>query len=426
MESICFSPLCSSFFLLSVTLKSSYNGLLDFFSPTLLSILFPLFLSFAFALPFLFYFAERVRLGIASKPLVNKLRLRISELEAQLASAADGGSSREAVPDSSSASALKSSSSSSSALAPAVPSGNSHTVGVLVSKTVFSDRHRFVFFAGVEGTGHHYWTALWPRCSDGECAADTDLTKLTARVMGASLESGVPGADDIVSRASQLKKELRCLAGRISSSGSDGGSNNGGVIGGRGGEVCKPDPARLIVLNTWKAGIKGTGMMSYPNYGGRNKAIRHPDIHMLARLAEEAGVDLRIVVILRDPLHIMVSTTVNRHFNKYETQLRILADNQAVLLQQLREIDRRFWVCHDFDADPRAVCGGLGEHMGLGGFATPWDLCNDMTEVRAAADARHAGKEQVDKRSHFSPEQLHVLDTFYRVYNETRALCFGK
>lgn len=32
----------------------------------------------------------------------------------------------------------------------------------VLKKTVFSDKYRFAFLAGIEGTGHHYWNALWP------------------------------------------------------------------------------------------------------------------------------------------------------------------------------------------------------------------------------------------------------------------------
>lgn len=169
-------------------------------------------------------------------------------------------------------------------------------------------------------------------------------------------------------------------------------------------------------------------MMSYPNYGGPNKAIRHPDVHLLARLAEEAGVDLRVVVIIRDPTSVMVSTTINRQFNKFHVQLRMLADNQAVLLQQLREIDRRFWACHDFDANPQVACKGLSDIMGVASFPDPWDLCNDMTAMRKAADDRHKidGKEppKKDPRDHFDADELQLLQSFYRVYNATKELCF--
>lgn len=31
----------------------------------------------------------------------------------------------------------------------------------------------------------------------------------------------------------------------------------------------------------------GVGMLSYPNFGGPNKAVNHPDVFLLAALAEK-------------------------------------------------------------------------------------------------------------------------------------------
>mgnify|MGYP001243721097 CR=1 FL=1 len=36
--------------------------------------------------------------------------------------------------------------------------------GSRIAKTVYSDTVRFVFFAGLEGTGHHAWEAVWKKC----------------------------------------------------------------------------------------------------------------------------------------------------------------------------------------------------------------------------------------------------------------------
>ena len=69
-------------------------------------------------------------------------------------------------------------------------------------------------------------------------------------------------------------------------------------------------------------------------------------LHQMERVLavlEEAGVDFRIVVIIRDPTAIMVSTTVNRHFNKFHVQLRTLVDNQALLLH-LAELQGLPWL----------------------------------------------------------------------------------
>ncbi len=39
--------------------------------------------------------------------------------------------------------------------------------------------------------------------------------------------------------------------------------------------------------------VTGSGMLSYPNYNGRQKSLDHPDIAILAALAEAVGIDLR-------------------------------------------------------------------------------------------------------------------------------------
>lgn len=162
------------------------------------------------------------------------------------------------------------------------------------------------------------------------------------------------------------------------------------------------------------------GMMSYPNFGGSLKPIRHPDVALLAQLAEAAGVDLRVVVIIRDPVKVMVSTTVNRHFNSFALQVRILRDNQMVLLQQLREIDPQFRVCHNYDGDIAITCRALGDAFGL---VNRWDLCGNMEQLRADAESRHADEAPIQPHEHFTAEQLRLIEPLSRAYNETKLLC---
>lgn len=165
------------------------------------------------------------------------------------------------------------------------------------------------------------------------------------------------------------------------------------------------------------------GMMSYPNFGGSLKPVRHPDVALLATLAEDAGVDLRVVAIIRDPVKVMVSTTVNRHFNGFALQVRILRDNQMVMLQQLREIDPRFFVCHDYDGDIKTMCKALGEHFGLDAWDEPWNLCGDMDRLAVEAATRHKDEPQIEPHEHFDAEQLRLIEPLTRAYNETRLLC---
>ena len=45
-------------------------------------------------------------------------------------------------------------------------------------------------------------------------------------------------------------------------------------------------------------GEGGWGTMSYPNHGGPDKHLQKPDLYTLASIAEAAGVDLRIVLLV--------------------------------------------------------------------------------------------------------------------------------
>lgn len=164
------------------------------------------------------------------------------------------------------------------------------------------------------------------------------------------------------------------------------------------------------------------GMMSYPNFGGSLKPLRHPDLTVLARLGEKAGVDMRFVAILRDPVKVMVSTTVNRHFGKFADELRILRDNQIVLLQQLREVDPRFVVCHDFDGDVEVTCKALSDHFGLGNhWEEPFDLCGNMERIRKEDELRHEGQRPPEE--HFDATEMRLLEPLSFAYDQLKQFC---
>jgi hypothetical protein len=92
--------------------------------------------------------------------------------------------------------------------------------------------------------------------------------------------------------------------------------------------------------------VHHSAMMSYPNYNGLNKALDHPDIHLLAALAELAGVDFRVIVLQRNAREVLASTA-RRGFGGHE-EPRILATNAAVLAAQLQSLHRSFYQCAQY------------------------------------------------------------------------------
>jgi len=91
-----------------------------------------------------------------------------------------------------------------------------------------------------------------------------------------------------------------------------------------------------------------TGMFSYPNFNGIYKSLDHPDIYQLGLLAEQAGIDYRILVIQRNSNAILKSVD-RRDFGRANEEPKILIDNAAVLHTQLTLLDRRFYHCIDYE-----------------------------------------------------------------------------
>ena len=54
--------------------------------------------------------------------------------------------------------------------------------------------------------------------------------------------------------------------------------------------------------------VHGSGMFSYPNFNAQNKTLNHPDIILLAMIAELSHIDLRVIILQRKALSILSST----------------------------------------------------------------------------------------------------------------------
>lgn len=96
------------------------------------------------------------------------------------------------------------------------------------------------------------------------------------------------------------------------------------------------------------------GEMSYPNYGGPCKRFQFPDVRVLAELLESLGVDFRILVVVRNAVDVLLSTTVHRHFGYWKYNAEMYADivNERILNDQLYRLDKRFFRCIDYDKLP--------------------------------------------------------------------------
>jgi hypothetical protein len=189
-----------------------------------------------------------------------------------------------------------------------------------IKKTVFDDSKRILFFAGLEGTGHHAMKEVMMECVNTTFCTSFEDMNLDLFKRNSNGVFGLFGAADAAKSSYWLDSFLEHLT----------------VFS----QLSQP---QLSVLALGM--IPRVGMASYPNFGStETKSIDHPDLLPLVVLAEAAKVDLRIVVLQRKAYDILVSTIVHRNFG-HGYEARILLDNAAVLYSQLKLIDPKFFVC---------------------------------------------------------------------------------
>jgi hypothetical protein len=211
----------------------------------------------------------------------------------------------------------------------------------LVPKRSYSNHTRFVFFAGLEGTGHHAVQAMLDVCHDeGFCEGDALLSRLlfVRNDKHTALYTYHTELDGKASLQGARKLFVRHLSEVMDKKCRDEDGKE---------EVGGQQVARLVTLN----GLKGTGLDSYPSMAGEDKALQHPDIVALAKLCERAGADLRMFVLTRSAKDLFVADTVHRHFESNAIrEAAILADNAAVLATQLHLLDPAFVTCLPYDS----------------------------------------------------------------------------
>ena len=245
------------------------------------------------------------------------------------------------------------------------PADLQHYLSVLASikdggrlpKKVYSDRLRVLFVAGLEGTGHHALAAMLSVClaerGPRRCHTSPAIDGLLCFTHhNAKHRFGLFNVDDSA-RAAQLVGELQAGMRNLSAT----------------AETQPGDASSLYVLGLGFS--NGVGMLSYPNFGGANKALNHPDVFLLAAVAERAGVDLRVLVLQRSAGEIVRSVAARGYGSTEDS--RILIDNAAALASQLRLLDRGFFLCLDYPSlmsmrDDIGLPGVRAKRDALGGF----------------------------------------------------------
>lgn len=204
-------------------------------------------------------------------------------------------------------------------------------------------RKTFVFFAGLEGTGHHAAVEMMQGCKMlGGCTGNRALSELL-------LGYNVLVDESLFRRPTKdledrFVEELRRVGEDIGDGDSSTKQQNPSGRTSPLFEDSDPD-ARVVVLNCWHP---RTGMMSYPygpqdlQHNFRDKSTQHPDLPLLQRLCQRAGVRLRIVVLQRTVESIAASTLIrharDKKYNNSGNEMAQLRDNAYALNSQLQLI----------------------------------------------------------------------------------------
>ena len=146
----------------------------------------------------------------------------------------------------------------------------------VVPKTLFSDKVRFMFLAGLEGTGHHYVLAA------GEAVAKkTHLNKKPFYLPSAMGGSASDFAENERLGRLEMKELAREAAGLA-------------------------NPAIYFPSHPW----------SFPANPGPAKVLQYDDLRRMTEAADLEGLDVRVVYLKRSAQDIIIADTVHRHFQE--------------------------------------------------------------------------------------------------------------
>lgn len=162
------------------------------------------------------------------------------------------------------------------------------TDSLAVPKTVISSNLRFIFPVGLEGTGHHFFAEV----NKHLFRTNKNLSRVSQEdniIVGAyQIDRSMQDAQHYITTLSKARDSMRKLAQR-------------------GATLEAPGTIASPSYNSRN---------SYPNGHGPNKALKYTDLRLLAEVAEEEGVDLRVIYLRRPVKPVLIANTIHREFQK--------------------------------------------------------------------------------------------------------------
>lgn len=231
-----------------------------------------------------------------------------------------------------------------------------HRKKTFIVKKVFNEKTRVLFFAGVEGSGHHAMRDVLQYCFAIQLCKNAPFSKdLFFRGAGSH---GLFGGGGEMNHAINLEvvygrmrsffynvtNNIPIEDNKISPISSNSKNNPQFPDFSDTSDNITPSHIYIIGLETFP----NSGMMSYPNYNdARSKPVDHPDLSILAMLAESIGIDLRIIVLTR-PAYDTMHSVMRRGFGN-GIEGSIMVDNMQVLTEQIESLDPAFFLCLNYE-----------------------------------------------------------------------------
>ena len=132
-----------------------------------------------------------------------------------------------------------------------------------------------IILLGLEGTGHHAMSDMVNVCMGAppsrSCSPDRDIT------MNLMHESGKKGGLFYAEGAGLTHQVIPAILSRMEF-------------------LARQKKSHLYFLGLEK--VKGSGELSYPNFGGPNKELNHPDAYSIALLSELQGTIILILILI--------------------------------------------------------------------------------------------------------------------------------
>eukprot|EP00980_Cylindrotheca_fusiformis_P005506 scaffold1170_cov122-Cylindrotheca_fusiformis.AAC.14 len=271
---------------------------------------------------------------------------------------------------------------------------------------------RIVLFLGLEGVGHHLIGEL-----SQASQAKKNMTKLgiypveykhLQNLLHKETDSSkglwsatCPSSKKAVPNVTKIEEKLLTLLGRMKEASQDTDM----VI-----------PANTLIVHKGDEAIHG--MLSYPQFNTRCRALAFPNVDVWYKICQKAEVTCQHVYLYRDPYAILHSTTTKRKFNYHPLHAIHLYTNllQTLYGQLARNPTETIGCVGLFDEDPSTWQPMLQALLGLSDkqiahvFKPP-----SQTEKKETAGATTTK----ESRKEYQP----YMEAFIRMHHDVVDLC---